>query len=357
MKKTQLAFFKVTISCLIVLLAVSACSKKNNDNAPQALKVVVSTFAGNINPGKADGTGTTASFNRPSGMITDAAGNIYVADAGNNLIRKITPAGVVTTFAGSGAQGDTDGIGTAASFNNPQDITLDGNGNLYVAESTGKVVRKITSAGAVTTLAGGGANGVDGAGTAAGFSAPTGIAVDGSGNLFVADVYKIRKITPAGVVTTFAGSGVSGSANGTGTAASFSQVTGIVIGLSGNLYVTDLGNNMIRKITSDGVVSTLAGNGIKGSADGAGNTATFNAPVSITADNQGNIYVGDSDHFIRAVDTFGQVTTVAGTGFSGLADGEGSKASFSVPYGLSVGVGKVYVADTFNNMIRVLTAQ
>lgn len=357
MKKNELSIFKVAVPSLMLLLVVSACSKKSNNDTSQTLTVAVSTFAGNINPGKADGTGTAASFNHPSGMITDAAGNIYLADAGNNLIRKITSAGVVTTFAGSGEQGDTDGIGTDASFNNPQDVTLDGNGNLYVAESTGKVIRKITSAGAVTTLAGGGASGADGTGAAAGFIAPTGIAVDGNGNLFVADVYKIRKITSAGVVTTFAGSGVSGSANGTGTAASFSQVKGIVIDLSGNLYVTDSGNNMIRKITSDGVVSTLAGSGAEGSTNGTGNVATFTAPVGLTADNQGVIYLGDSAHFIRAVDAFGNVSTIAGTGFSGLADGAGSKASFSVPYGLAVGVGKVYVADTFNNMIRVITAQ
>ncbi|MFC0518374.1 NHL repeat-containing protein [Mucilaginibacter angelicae] len=357
MKKNELTVFKAIVPCLLALLVVSGCSKKNTDNTPQTLNVVVTTFAGNINPGKADGTGTAASFNRPSGMITDAAGNIYVADAGNNLIRKITSDGKVTTFAGSGELGDTDGIGTAATFNGPQGITLDGNGNLYVAEGTGRMIRKITSAGAVTTLAGGGPSGADGTGTAAGFNGPTGVAVDGSGNLFVTDVTKIRKITPAGVVTTFAGSGTAGSANGTGTAASFAQIISILIDLSGNLYVTDAGNNMIRKITSDGVVSTLAGNGTKGSTDGAGNSATFTTPISLTADNQGNIYVGDSAHFIRAVDTFGQVTTIAGTGFSGLANGTGSTASFSIPYGLSVGIGKVYVADTFNNMIRVITAQ
>ncbi|SEN90366.1 hypothetical protein SAMN05192574_104543 [Mucilaginibacter gossypiicola] len=355
MKKNELAIFKA-VPCLMLLLIISGCSKKSNVTS-QTLSVVVSTFAGSINPGNADGTGTAASFNHPAGMITDAAGNIYLADAGNNLIRKITSAGVVTTFAGSGEQGDTDGTGTDASFNNPQDVTLDGSGNLYVVETTGKVIRKITSAGIVTTLAGGGAGGADGTGTAAGFTAPTGIAVDGNGNLFVADVYKIRKVTSAGVVTTFAGSGVSGSANGTGTAASFSQVKGIVIDLSGSLYVTDSGNNMIRKITSDGVVSTLAGSGAEGSTNGTGNTATFTAPVGLTADNQGVIYEGDSAHFIRAVDAYGNVSAVAGTGFSGLADGEGSKASFSVPYGLAVGVGKVYVADTFNNMIRVITAQ
>lgn len=357
MKKNELTVFKAILPCLIAVLGISACSKKSDDSAPQTLSVVVNTFAGNINPGKADGTGTAASFNRPSGMITDAAGNIYVADAGNNLIRKITSDGKVTTFAGSGTQGDADGIGTAATFNGPQGITLDGNGNLYVAEGTGKMIKKITSAGAVTTLAGGGPSGADGTGTAAGFSAPTGVAVDGSGNLFVADVTKIRKITSAGVVTTFAGSATVGSANGTGTAASFAQIISIIIDVAGNLYVTDAGNNMIRKITSDGLVSTLAGSGTKGSADGNGNAATFTTPISLTGDNLGNIYVGDSAHLIRAVDSFGQVTTIAGTGFSGLANGTGSTASFSTPYGLSVGIGKVYVADTFNNMIRVITSQ
>jgi sugar lactone lactonase YvrE len=184
-------------------------------------------------------------------VVLDAGGTLYVSDTLNSLIRKITAAGVVTTLAGSGSTGSTDGTGTAASFGNPQDLAVDASGTVYVADTGNNLIRKITAAGVVTTLAGSGrAGSTNATGTAASFDTPYGVAVDSSGTLYVSDTGNnlIRKITAAGVVTTLAGSGSAGSTNGTGTAASFSTPSGLTMDASGALYVADFRNNLIRKI-------------------------------------------------------------------------------------------------------------
>lgn len=211
---------------------------------------VASVFAGGTY-GSTNGTGTAAKFSRPIDIAADSSGNLYVADLDNNLIRKITPGAVVTTLAGSGSSGSTNGTGTAASFTSPYGLAVDSSGNVYVADMGNNLIRKITPAGVVTTLAGSGVSGtVNGTGTAAEFKSPNNVAVDSSGNVYVEDDNNklIRMITSAGVVTTLAGSGASGSTNGTGTAASFNGLSGIAVSSSGILYVSEYGNNDIRKI-------------------------------------------------------------------------------------------------------------
>jgi len=315
------------------------------------------TIAGTGSPGSADGTGTNASFHDPFGVATDTKGNIYVVDELNNLIRKITPTGVVTTLAGSGSIGSADGTGTAASFNNPTGIAVDVAGNVYVADVSNNEIRKISPSGVVTTLAGSGAQGAaDGSGTAATFSNPAGLAVDGAGNIYVADLSNnlIRKITPGGVVTTLAGSGLSGSADGTGAGASFNQPYGVAVDRNGNVYVADWGNNEIRKITPAGVVTTIAGGIAPGSADGQGTAASFNKPFGLAIDENGNIYVADTgNEKIRMITPAGAVSTVAGNGSKGAVNGTGSQTSFYQPVGIvSDGAGDIYVADEFNDLIR-----
>jgi len=222
---------------------------------------VVSTFAGTGVSGSADGL-DTATFDSPLGVAVDQAGNVYVADYGNDIIRKITAAGVVSTIAGkAGTPGNKDGLDTAARFNLPESIAVDAAGNLYVADNGNNEIRKITPDGMVITLAGNGAAGKsDGSGASATFNSPFGIATDASGNVYVADSGNnlIRKITPGGAVTTFAGSGGKGSGDATGVQASFNTPAGIAIDAAGNLYISDENNNIIRKITATGTVSTLA---------------------------------------------------------------------------------------------------
>jgi hypothetical protein len=324
-----------------------------------------SNFAGSPRvAGSADGTGSKATFYYPYAVTVDSAGNLYVADTNNSTIRKVTPAGVVTTLAGiPGVSGSANGTGTAAQFNNPVGIAVDSGSNLYVADTLNHTIRKMTPAGVVTTLAGtpgvyGSANGT---GTAAQFFYPRGIAVDSGSNLYVADSINstIRKVTPAGVVTTLAGSPtVSGSANGTGSAAQFNYPSGVAVDSGSNIYVADTGNYTIRKVTPAGVVTTLAGIArTSGSADGLTSAATFNYPSGIAVDGIGNLFVAESNNYtIREISLSGSnlvVTTIGGSvGSSGTSDGIGTAAPFFYPSGVCVDSGgNVYVADTSNTRI------
>jgi hypothetical protein len=327
---------------------------------------VVTTLAGLAGSyGSADGTGSAARFSGPWGVGTDSAGNVYVADAGNSTIRKITPAGVVTTLAGlAGSQGSADGTGSAARFNYPRSVVTDSSANVYVAESGNSTVRMITPAAVVTTLAGlaGSSGSADGAGSAARFYGPAGLATDSAGNVYVADSqnHTIRQITPAGVVTTLAGlAGSSGSADGAGSAARFYYPEGVASDSTGNVYVADAYNHTIRKITPAGMVTTLAGlAGNSGSADGTGSTARFYYPYGVATDTAGNVYVADSVNYtIREITPAGVVTTLAGlAGSRGSADGTGSAARFYDPEGLATdSAGSVYVADAGNGTIRQIT--
>jgi len=321
---------------------------------------VVTTLAGCENPTYTDGFGTKASFKNPYGIAIDASGNIYVADNGNNRIRKITADGIVTTLAGSGDSDYADGSGTSASFHWPEGVAVDAFGNVFVVDTYNKRIRKITASGVVSTHAGSGNEGfVDGIGSEASFDYPCGIALDSSGNIYVADAgnHRIRKITASGLVTTFAGSGKRAFANGYGTKASFNWPTDVTVDAFGNVYVSDAGNNRIRKISTKGKVTTIAGSGKEGYKDGNKRNASFNSPTHITLDTFGNLYVTEeSNHRIRKISTSGMVTTVAGSGKEAYKDGIGTDATFALPEGIAVdAIGNIYVADSWNNRIRKIT--
>jgi sugar lactone lactonase YvrE len=307
----------------------------------------VSTFAGSGTAGTADGPAAAAQFSSPRGVALDGAGNVYVADSGSHRIRKIEiSTGAVTTLAGS-SQGYDEGTGMAAKFDFPNGVAVDTVGNVYVADANNHRIRKITPGGTVSTLAGSGSPGdANGIGTAAEFRNPSGVAVDGAGNVYVADKgnHRIRKITPGGTVSTFAGSS-AGYLEGTGTAAQFIEPIGVAVDTAGNVYVADYQNKRIRKITPGGVVSTLAGDG---------STAQFNMPSGVAVDGEGTVYVTDSgNQRIRQITSGGVVSTLAGSGTAGFADGTLAAAQFSWPDGVAVdGAGNLYVGAAANNRIR-----
>ena len=341
-----------------------------NDTSSPAVLVVatpltVITVAGQGgNTGGTDGSGSVARFYGPTDVAIDSFGNFYIADTYNHAIRKLTSAGVVSTVAGyTGISGSADGAATVARFNHPSGVAVDWAGDVFVADTDNNVVREITSAGVVSTLAGaaGTSGSLDGTGTAARFNKPAGIVVDTAGNLYVADTlnHTIRKITPWGIVSTLAGAaGTGGSVDAVGTAARFYGPQGLALSSPGTLYVADANNSIIRKITvSTGSVVTWAGlAGATGSADGPGSIAQFFYPCGITADSNGDLFVADTDnHTIRMITSLGEVTTVAGrAGTSGSTDGVGSAALFNHPTGIAVdSTGSLYVADTDNDTIRL----
>ncbi len=323
----------------------------------------VNQLAGSVIHRSAD----VSDLNVPHGITSDLAGNSYVADSYSHTIRKITPAGVISTLAGkTGIAGNADGEGTAARFTYPYGITADAAGNLYVADTYNHTVRKISPSGVVSTLAGvaGSAGSSDGKGASARFTYPNGIQSDRAGNLYVADTsnHTIRRISASDEVSTLAGNaGQAGPNDGQGASARFNNPHALTVDSAGNVYVADSRNHTVRKITPAGMVSTMAGRaGNDGSADGKGATASFHIPRGIAADSAGNLYVSDTfNNTIRKISANGSVITLAGlAGDGGEADGAGGKAQFNKPNGIGVdSFGSLYVVDTENHAIRKITPQ
>lgn len=314
---------------------------------------VVTPVAGQGTALYANGTGAAAGFSDPHGMVCDGAGNIYVADRGNYCIRKVTPAGVVTTIAGNpGVQGFTNSTGAGATFNHPSGICRNSAGTFYIADAFNHCVRKMTSAYVVTTFAGSGTYGsVDGTGTAARFYQPHDIACDANDNLFVSDTLnnRIRKITPAGVVTTLAGSGTAAFADGVGTAASFNRPYGICVDGNGNVYVADSLNNRIRRITPGGVVTTVAGStagNVNGTQtaylDGSGTVARLSGPRGLAIDASGTLYVGDLNNFLVRKIVPSSPTTKVGGGYLTVTFPQA--ATWNAPYAVLQAAGADRVA-------------
>ena len=327
----------------------------------------VSTLAGQpLSSGSSDGTGSAARFYHLTAITADNFGLIYVADTDNHTIRRIPAStGAVATLAGlAGSSGSADGTGSAARFNSPSGVALDTAGNIYVADTLNHTLRKVTWDGVVSTYVGstGTAGSVDGLGSTARFTRPQGVAIDGNNSLYVADTnnHTIRKVVlSTGVVTTVAGlAGSSGSIDGFGSVARFTFPSGVAVDSAGTLYVADTENHTIRAIQPSGMVSTLAGlAGSAGDADGTGSTARFDSPTDLAVDLSGNVYVADTDNCTirKIVPSTGAVSTLAGlAGTSGSADGSGSAVRFFRPTGIAVDADiTLYVADTNNHTVRV----
>jgi len=334
---------------IALLTTFASCTKEPEKPAsgPQ-----VKTIAGKSIATFLDGKGEQAGFNYPIGIAIDPSGNIFIADQHNNAIRKMDPLGNVTTFAGAQKEGLIDGSGTAARFYHPTVMISDPIGNLFVADYENRVIRKVTPSGLVTTYAGmspysGGFLG-----------SPDGIAIDKSGNLFITDYnrHEIKKIDAAGNVMNYAGSGVGLHQDGVGISAGFVSPCGLAMDASGNLFVADAEGNRIRKIAPDATVTTVAGTGQPGYIDGPGSLAQFKLPQQIAIDAQGNLLVTDyGNNRIRKITPEGVVSTFAGNGQEKLIDGPALEAAFALPNGIAVAKdGRIYVSENGSNRIRVI---
>jgi len=321
---------------------------------------LVTTLAGTSSAGFVNAIGSAARFNFPYGLVADTSGNVFVADGVNNVIRKINIGSrMVTTLAGNASGGYADGIGANPSFSFPWGLTTDNSGNIFVVNES---IRKITPDGNVKTIVGRTITNrffLDGNSSDACFSGPSDIALDTSGNMFVADLFNncIRKVDSDGVVTTLAGNRLERRADGTGTGnpPSFNNPWGVAVDTSGNMFIADLANNVIRKMTPDGVVTTIAGSGNSGFADGIGRNASFYSPHDLTVDTSGNLFVVDTinNRIRKIVISTGLVTTLAGNGVVSYADGPGTTASFKYPRGICIDRnGNLFIADTDSHRIR-----
>ncbi len=328
----------------------------------------VSTFAGNgIYSYSGDGgPAASAQMNSPHGVAADSAGNYYIADAGNNVVRKVSASGTITTFAGNGTAGfGGDGsAATSAQLSGPQGVALDSVGNVYIADTGNSRVREV-SGGTITTVAGSttvGYGGDGGAATSAQLYSPVGLAFDAKGDLYIADTDNsaIRKVTN-GTISTVAGNGVQGYA-GDGGPASGAQLNypeGVAVDAAGNLYITDTLNYRIRMISPTGNIATIAGNGVAGYAGDGGpaSQAQLSYPTGIAVDNVGNVFFADAGAAVRKIYVNGPIITIAGNGSVGYTGDGGlaAMASLDGPTGVAVdSKGNVYIADSSNNAVRLL---
>jgi len=305
----------------------------------------------------------------PSGLAVDASGNLYVADQTANIILKVSPDGSIETVAGTGTASSGDGQpATQAQLSSPSGVAFDSSGNVFIADSTSNTVRMVSPDGIIKTVAGNplpGGTGDGGPAVGAFLFLPLGIAVDGKGNLYIAEsgTSRIRMVTPAGTISTVAGNGTAGYAGDGGPAplAKLNAPFGVAVDKSGNLYIADYDNYRIRKVTPDGIISTVAGNGIAGYAGDGGRAvdAEINVPTGVAVDNAGNIYIADAiNERIRRVTPGGIISTVAGNG-GAIYSGDGSlavNASMFYPSSVSVdGAANLYIVDTGGRRIRMVT--
>ncbi|MET4139237.1 hypothetical protein [Pedobacter sp. UYP1] len=358
---------------MLGVLAASGCKKV----APDEVKVdqsysQVTTFVGSggTGGGYSDGTGKLTAFSYMAGIAMDATGNLYVNDQNNFRIRKITSAGVVTTFAGSGVNGYTDGTGTAAQFSYLEGMIIDASGNLYVSDYGNSVIRKITPSGVVSTYAGTGHAGMmDGPVATAQFSNPAGLTIDKTGNLYVGDSgnFAVRKISAGGIVSTYAG--VPGTPNyypsrfnGRASDLTFGpNINGLALDAAGNLYVSDRYSNFIQKITPEGDAVTWAGDGTTQSSgifpyrDGFRLTAEFNSQTYMSIDAVGNLYIADqANNRIRKITPDGNVSTLAGNDKAGEVDGRVPDAQLRAPIAVTTNAdGSIVYFTEYNRICRI----
>ena len=328
---------------------------------------IITTVAGTGETGFSgdNGPAVRARLYYPRGVAVDAAGNLFIGDAYNHRIRRVDPSGIITTIVGTGEPGFSGdgGPAVAAQLLGPQGVAADGAGNLYVADSVNFRIRRVDPSGMIITIAGTGKQGYSGDGgpaTGARLNVPEGVAVDAAGNLFIGDAYnhRIRRVDPSGTITTIAGTGKQGYSGdgGPAIAARISGPSGLTVDGNGNLYFS--GSERVRKIDPSGSITTIVGSGVSGAGGDGGPAiaAELNLPRGVAVDNVGNLYVAQSGHDrIRRVDPSGIIDTVAGAGDSGFGGDGGPAVDARLDYPLELAVdiiGNLYVADYFNHRIR-----
>jgi sugar lactone lactonase YvrE len=332
---------------------------------------IITTLAGNGTGGYSGdgGSAISAQINQPYGVAVDTSGNVYFADYYNNRIRKVNTFGKITTIAGTGTAGFSGdgGSATSAQINSPFGVAVDTSGNVYFADYMNHRIRKITaSSGKISTIAGTGTAGFSGDGgdaTLAKLSSPLGIGVDASRNVYIADNAnaRIRKITASsGQISTIAGTGTAGFSGdgGNATSANINMPYGVAVDISGNVYIADTVNNVVRKVNTSGKISTFAGTGVQGSSGDGGNatSAQLNNPYGISFDVSGNVYIADClNHKIRKVNTSGTISTFTGSGTAGFSGdgGDATSAQINKPYAVAVDAsGNIFISDSQNYRIR-----
>jgi sugar lactone lactonase YvrE len=333
---------------------------------------IITTVAGHGTAGYSGdgGPATNAAMNAPNSVVSDASGNLFIVDCNNQRIRKVSANGVITTVAGNGSAGYSGdgGPATNASMNTPNGIAIDASGNLFISDGYNNRIRKVDQNGIITTVAGNGTAGYSGDGGLA-INArlynTVGLAVDASGNLFIADCYnyRIRKVSTNGIITTVAGNGVQSYSGDGGAAinASLNNPYDVVVDDAGNLFIADLSNNRVRKVNTNGIISTVAGNGSSSySGDGgAATSAGFNSPTGVALDASGNLFIADYWAYrVRKVNTSGIISTVAGNGTAGYSGdgGVATNANLGKPWKAWVdSAGNMFIAEYGNNTIRKVT--
>lgn len=357
MKKT----FYIVVAVYLVLFAIVAKAQTISTFAGSAS--AVGTYSGD------GGAATSAGLDYPGAAVMDAAGNVYITDRDNHVVRKVNTSGIISTIAGNGTAGTSGdgGAATAAQISQPVGMTIDASGNLYVAEYGGHSIRKITPAGIISTVAGcgiSGHTGDGGAATAAKLSYPTDVAVDAAGNMYISDYNfgYVRKVSPSGTITSFAGGGSSYADGIPATDAALWANNGVCVDAAGNVYIADLNNNRICKVTPSGLCYTICGDGTAGYTGdgGAATAARTNMPAFVQVDQAGNLFFSDhSNHVIRRISTSGVITTVAGNGTVGNSGdgGAATAANLSLPAGLFISpTGDLYFCAQGYGLTKKVTA-
>lgn len=363
-RRDRLAVALLALALLLQLLPLSTADAAVN---------LISTAAGTGSGGYSGdgGAATSARLDLPQGVAVDASGNVYVADSANHVVRRITPAGTITTVAGTGVAGYTPGnkMATAARLDSPSDVAIDASGALYIADRNNERIRKVTATGRLATVAGNGNTGSGGDGAAATraeLNSPVGIAISPSGVLYIAEYgnHKIRRVDTSDDISTLAGTGTAGYSGDGGPASSarLRLPADIAVGTAGQVYIADGGNHRIRVVSASGTISTVAGTGVAGTSGNGGPAALaqINSPVGVTVDSGGNLLISEyGGHVIRRVTAGGIISTVGGTGVAGFSGdgGSASLAQLNAPARVALdGAGNLYIADSNNHRLRMIEA-